>query len=140
MIEQLEYELTQYRQRMETTLKDFADKKEELDITNHHLEQEKTNADVAQARFRSEKQSLENEIQKIKDENLDKDEKIENLTTTVQIERSGKNFIKKSYDALMAKFKRIEEENFLIPKKSKDEAEEAKSSSKETGSSTASSS
>ena len=71
---------------------------------------------------------------------MDKDEKIENLTTTVQIERSGKNFIKKSYDALMAKFKRIEEENFLIPKKSKDEVEEAKSSSKETGSSTASSS
>ena len=47
MIEQLEYELNQYRQRMETTLKDFSDKKEELDITNHHLEQEKTNAGVA---------------------------------------------------------------------------------------------
>ena len=48
----------------------------------------------------------------------------------MEILTSGKNFIKKSYDSLMAKLKRIEEENFLIPKKKEEESksEEAESS------------
>lgn len=40
----------------------------------------------------------------------------------MEILTSGKNFIKKSYDSLMAKLKRIEEDNFLIPKKKEEES------------------
>ena len=43
----------------------------------------------------------------------------------MEILTSGKNFIKKSYDSLMAKLKRIEEENFLIPKKKEEESKAA---------------
>ena len=39
----------------------------------------------------------------------------------------GKNFIKKSYDSLMAKLKRIEEDNFLIPKKKEESKVDQKS-------------
>ena len=39
----------------------------------------------------------------------------------MEILTSGKNFIKKSYDAVMNKLKKIEEENFLIPKKKEEE-------------------
>lgn len=51
----------------------------------------------------------------------DKDDKIDQLTATVEILTSGKSFIKKSYDSLQNKIKKMEEENFLIPKK-KEEA------------------
>jgi hypothetical protein len=43
------------------------------------------------------------------------------LQATVEILTSGKNFIKKSYDSVMTKLKRIEEDNFLIPKKKEEE-------------------
>ncbi len=39
----------------------------------------------------------------------------------MEILTSGKSFIKKSYDSLQNKIKKMEEENFLIPKK-KEEA------------------
>jgi len=48
------------------------------------------------------------------------------LQATIEILTSGKNFIKKSYDSLMAKLKRIEEENFLIPKKKEESKNGAK--------------
>ena len=51
------------------------------------------------------------------EESQDKDDKIEELQANVEIHVNAKNFLKKSYDSLMAKLKRIEEENFLIPKK-----------------------
>jgi len=52
---------------------------------------------------------------------IDKDDKIEQLQATVEILTSGKNFIKKSYDSVMNKLKKLEEENFLIPKKKDEE-------------------
>ena len=55
----------------------------------------------------------------------DKDDEIKQLQSQVEILTSGKNFIKKSYDNAMAKIKKIESENFIIPKK-KDEEEEKK--------------
>lgn len=40
---------------------------------------------------------------------------------------SGKNYIKKAYDALLAKMKKTEDENFLIPKKKEEESKEGES-------------
>ena len=47
------------------------------------------------------------------------------MQSQVEILTSGKSFIKKSYDNAMTKIKKIESENFIIPKK-KDEEEEKK--------------
>ena len=54
----------------------------------------------------------------------DKDDEIKQLQSQVEILTSGKNFIKKSYDNAMTKIKKIESENFIIPKK-KDEEEKS---------------
>ena len=48
---------------------------------------------------------------------------------------SGKNFIKKSYDSVMAKLKRIEEDNFLIPKKKEEEKKDDTASDKSSAAS-----
>ena len=55
----------------------------------------------------------------------DKDDEIKQLQSQVEILTSGKNFIKKSYDNAMTKIKKIESENFIIPKKKEEEEKKA---------------
>jgi len=47
----------------------------------------------------------------------DRDESMSQLQQTVDILTNDKKFLKKSYESLMNKFKKIQEENILIPKK-----------------------
>lgn len=49
------------------------------------------------------------------------------MQQTVDILTNDKKFLKKSYDSLMAKFKKIQEENILIPKKQGASEEDQKS-------------
>jgi hypothetical protein len=49
------------------------------------------------------------------------------LQQTVDILTNDKKFLKKSYESLMAKFKKIQEENILIPKKQGASEEDQKS-------------
>ena len=51
----------------------------------------------------------------------EKEEEITNLKNNVQVLTSSKNFIKKSFDSLQNKLKKIQSENFLIPKVKKEE-------------------
>ena len=51
----------------------------------------------------------------------DKAATIEELTSKVDILQNDKNYIKKSYDSLLAKHKKMRNENILIPKEKKDE-------------------
>lgn len=65
--------------------------------------------------------SLNETLQEKDDQLKEKDDEIKNVKHNVEILTSSKNFIKKSYDALQVKVKKIESENFLIPKVKKEE-------------------
>lgn len=56
-------------------------------------------------------------IQQLQETLSDKEETLTQLQQTVEILTNDKKFLKKSYDSLMTKFKKIQEENILIPKK-----------------------
>ena len=96
----------------------MADIKEELDIL------EKKNAHVMGERdgLNSKCRDMQFQMTQLQETITDKDEKIEHLQAQMEVLQSGKAFIKKSYDSLMAKFKKIEDENLLIPKKKSEEA------------------
>ena len=51
----------------------------------------------------------------------DKTATIEELTAKVDILQNDKNYIKKSYDSLLAKHKQMRNEHILIPKEKKNE-------------------
>ena len=52
---------------------------------------------------------------------VEKDEEIEKLRAEKEILTNAKNIIKKSYDGLNLKYKGLQDENYLIPKKGKDD-------------------
>ena len=60
-------------------------------------------------------------LQQAQEVSQDKDEEIEKLRAEKEILTNAKNIIKKSYDGLSLKYKNMQDDNFLIPKKSKDD-------------------
>lgn len=113
MIEQLTNELEAKRQEVTEAMRFVADLKEELEISEKKQLAISGERDLLQTKCKD--AAFQNIT--LQETIIDKDEKIEQLQATIEILTSGKNFIKKSYDSLMNKLKRIEEDNFLIPKK-----------------------
>ena len=65
-------------------------------------------------------------VQSLQEDVEDKDVKIDQLTGKVEIMQNNNNFIKKSYDSLQTKLKKLQTENIIIPKEKKGEGEEKK--------------
>ena len=60
-------------------------------------------------------------LQQAQEISQDKDEEIEKLRAEKEILTNAKNIIKKSYDGLNLKYKGLQDDNYLIPKKGKDD-------------------
>ena len=127
-IEQLQAELEQKRSELGEAQRLVSDLKEELDIFEKKQLALSGERDILISKNRDQVFQMSKHVETIQD----KDEKIEQLQATIEILTSGKNFIKKSYDSLMAKLKRIEEENFLIPKKKEESKADQKNSEAST--------
>lgn len=91
--------------------------KEELEILEKKHLQLQTERDQLDWKCRD----LQVQMVKQNEAIVDKDDKIEELNATKEILTSGKNFIKKSYDALQNKLRKIEQENYIIPKSKEEE-------------------
>ena len=126
-IEQLKAELEAKRQEIADALLSVADLREELDIMEK--KQQALSAERDQLNIDCKEQQYQNS--KLQEQIEDKDEKIEELKSKVEILTSGKNFIKNAHEKLLAKQKKLEEENFIIPKK-KEESKESEESSEES--------
>ena len=116
-IDQLQDELQSERDKLNETLKLVADLKEEITILEGQLENSKNEKELIRTK---EKQYI-HKIQQLQELSQDKDEEIQKLTAEKEILTNAKNIIKKSYDGLNLKFKTLQDENIIIPKKGKEE-------------------
>ena len=106
-------------EKLKESQKLIADLKEELAIAEGRVKQ--AHAEKEQIQIKA--KEIVGKMQKLTDESQDKDDKIDQLNTTIEILNSDKTYIKKSYDSLLEKYKRIQDENILIPKKNQTEEE-----------------
>jgi len=119
--------------RLKEAQKLVADIKEELAIAEGRVKQAYSERDKIQSKAKE----FIHKIQKLTDASQDKDDKIGQLNATIEILNSDKAYVKKSYDILLAKCQKMQDENILIPKKSSNEEESkgkhsSKSPSKQT--------
>ena len=90
-------------EKLKESQKLIADLKEELAIAEGRVKQAHAERDQIQTKAKE----FVGKIQKLTDESQDKDDKIDQLNATIEILNSDKTYIKKSYDSLLEKYKRI---------------------------------